>query len=478
MPRISRLVAAALLIAGVAAVGAVSGRSAPRATATLQVVPRGPGAVEASPTGTDATTGTAATAPCDDNSEPGECRWAFPAGSRVTLTARPTAGASFVGWNSPDCPGTAPCQVTLDADVTSVIALFSPLRVRVLNPAAGRITGTGGIDCPGTACNASFPARSQVTLTYSGPGFQRWEFGCLPADRPTCTVDVLHQPTWVGVKVQGEAAPQHPDVVSVRFLVRKAGSGSGRVTGLQSIDCGTNCAVDVSEEGSVTLAARPDGGSLLRGWGGVCKADASSCSVAVAAFSSVQVTFARDEPPATPGGLAVILRARTSLTVGWQQAADDVGIAGYEAALDGAAPRSLPAGAATASFEALACRTTHTVTVVAIDTAGNRSAPASLATATSACPLSVGVASVAVVRLAGARQVVARLRATSATTGRIALYRGSRLVASQRLSPRAGVFRLRLRIPRAEPRGPHLLRIELADGEGGSFRLERTVRVP
>jgi len=64
-------------------------------------------------------------------SAPGGLSWpqnrgaAFPAGSRVTLTATPDAGSKFVGWSGGGCTGTGECTVTVSGRV-DVQAQFTP----------------------------------------------------------------------------------------------------------------------------------------------------------------------------------------------------------------------------------------------------------------------------------------------------------------------------------------------------------------
>lgn len=478
-------VAAALVATAVAsAAGAVAARGGADAgaadpTVTLQLVPRGPGAVSASPVGTDTETNAAVKAPCRDNQEPGQCRWTYPPGTTVTLTAVPDPTASFAGWSSPACPGTAPtCAVPLDTGVISVFALFSPLTVKVIEPAQGHISGPGGIDCPNAACSATFAAHAKVTLTYVGPGFQRWEFGCLPADQPTCTVDVAHQPTWVGVRLQNQGPPNHPDVVSVHLRVRKAGDGSGTVTGsgAAKIDCGGTCDGEFSEEDVVQLTAAADAGSLRGGWGGVCPDADASCPVAVAAFSQVVVSFAKQGPPAAPGGLTVTGRTRTSLSLAWQPPAGAAAPAGYDVSLDGGAVRAVTDTAT--SFDGLACGSAHTVAVAARDAAGARSAAATLSASTAACAATAParLAAVAVVRRGSAREVTALLVAPTPLAGRLSLLRAGQTVASAQVRAPAGSSRLRLAVPR-RVRGALLLRVVLRAAGGSTFQLERAVTV-
>src|SRR5437763_4017070 len=136
MVRARRIVAAALVpcaTLGLVLVALVSGTAhgGTAALVTLQVAPRGPGVVSASPAGVDSD-GQPVTAACDRNEGSDSCAWRYPAGATIQLRANPDAGKSFSGWSTPDCPGTGTCTVTLDSDLTSVVAVFSPLRLGVV----------------------------------------------------------------------------------------------------------------------------------------------------------------------------------------------------------------------------------------------------------------------------------------------------------------------------------------------------------
>ena len=88
--------------------------------------------------------------------------------------------------------------------------------------------------------------------------------------------------------------------------------------------------------------------------------------------------------PTSPTGFRVAGRERTSLTLEWSPASDNVGVAGYRVALAGAGSAQTTNLAHT--FGGLACGTTYSATVTARDAAGNESGPATLAPSTAACP--------------------------------------------------------------------------------------------
>src|SRR5436305_13774029 len=100
--RLPKIVAAALLpcvILGLLllARGSSAARGSSEPLVTLQVAPRGPGVVSASPAGVDSD-GQPVTAACDRNEGSESCAWRHPAGATVQLRAHPDAGRGFAGW--------------------------------------------------------------------------------------------------------------------------------------------------------------------------------------------------------------------------------------------------------------------------------------------------------------------------------------------------------------------------------------------
>jgi hypothetical protein len=94
-----------------AAVQAPAPAPAPSPTSyRLSVSTKGPGSVSSNPNGIQ----------CGQ-----DCSQRYPSGTVVTLTAQPSRGASFRGWRSGPCRGTATstCTVTLD-DRVSISAIF------------------------------------------------------------------------------------------------------------------------------------------------------------------------------------------------------------------------------------------------------------------------------------------------------------------------------------------------------------------
>jgi hypothetical protein len=100
----------------------------------------------------------------------------------VTLTATPSAGATFVGWGGA-CSGTADCRVAMSGD-TDVTATFTQVpRNAVLSltvDGTGLVTSPDGIRCS-DKCDVSLPVGTQVSLTATtatGMSFAGWSGAC------------------------------------------------------------------------------------------------------------------------------------------------------------------------------------------------------------------------------------------------------------------------------------------------------------
>jgi hypothetical protein len=120
---------------------------------------------------------------------PGTCVVTLAPGQVVTLTARPAGGFGLSGWGGA-CSGTqTTCRLTMNGD-KNVSATFAVRpKLTVIEPGAGHITGTGGINCPGT-CTATYNPGQKVTLRAVGSAteiFFNWEGDCA-GTATTCTL--------------------------------------------------------------------------------------------------------------------------------------------------------------------------------------------------------------------------------------------------------------------------------------------------
>ena len=105
--------------------------------------------------------------------------------------------------------------------------------------------------------------------------------------------------------------------------------------------------------------------------------------------SSTQGSAGDTTAPTPPGGLALVSRTASSLTVSWNASSDAVGVTGYELLLNGTSTGQTTTSLGV-TLSGLSCAKAYTVGVRAFDAAGNRSDVSSLATATAACPSGTG----------------------------------------------------------------------------------------
>jgi hypothetical protein len=409
------------------------------ADVTLQVVPRGDGVV------------TSGDKSCDQNEEPGECTWTFPAGTIVTLTAKPNAGETFSRWSSPDCPATSTtCQITLDGDET-IVALFGRLTLEVQT--SGReeddfITiDPGGLRCP-SVCQPQFAPGTSVklTVTTKAPStFTSFPYGCESTSANTCTLTVFDDGQQVGVKFNNQPGPSADAVVNVKVRVKKSGEGTGTVTA-GALNCGATCTASYPYGTLVSFAATSDKGSLFGGWGGVCANDKDpSCRLPVGAITLLRPRFVRDAAPSAPGTLSVAAKTATSVTVTWAAATDDVGVKGYDVFVGDATSPRLSTAATTATIDGLQCGRTYAVGIEATDVTGNRSPRATIEAATVACPLRVKLIGG---KVAGA-QLVCRFSSSARASGSASLVVRGKVAVRKKVTARGGVNTIAFRLPRS-----------------------------
>ncbi len=489
MRRARWIVAAALgggalttLTVATLALGAGATSSAP---VTLQVTSRGPGEVSVVPTNGGATE------VCTANDGEEDCELSYEQGTSVRLNASADLGegGSFFEWSEPECGTSASCTVRLDDALTSVVAVFSPLMLGVKFSQESIDSGASvSAVPPGQPCLltdlddaeavfcSEYPPHTRVALTvgegttpFEGWNREKGEYFCEPTTATTCTIAVEDHPTWAAARFGEEPEPQPPTSISVEFKLRKSGNGSGRVTA-SGLDCGTVCRTSYGYGKPVTLTANPDDGSLFDGWNGVCARTQLTCAFPAGPITSIRAVFVRDAiAPTTPGAPAVGTRTRTSLAISWGASTDNVRVSGYRVYVDDEAAGETQATAFT--LERLKCGRRYAVAVDAVDTLGNRSQRASIAAQTRPCALAARLAGVGVGRVGGSRVVVVSVRTNRATSARLRLLRGSRVVATGRYGVKVGTTKLRLRVPRSAPSGPYRLATALVNPDGGTLTL-------
>ena len=398
MLRTHGIVAAAL--AGGAAVGVfltvfVSGAAGVESATdvTLQVAPRGLGSVSSNPPGRDSDG--QLVSECTRNYAQHACTWRYARGTTVTLTANPEAanGRSLASWSTPACPGPAACKIVLGADETSLIALFTPLRlaIRLSNPDAGTVT----MNPPGAVCHGvlqdpapnlcrEFPARTRVTLTVQPTAphtFRAWSPGCPSVASLSCAITVLDEATWVGVSFDDDRLPVLPTTIRVNFQLRKQGAGGGRVTA-ENLDCGSRCAAKYDFGTLVAVRAEAGRGSFFDGWKeDVCARTKTRCSVTAGPTTEVVARFGR--PPGSPVSLRVKKRTRKSITIAWRRPTDRARATRYRVFMNGTARGKTAKMRYT--LRGLRCGRRYTIAVAALDARGHRSPKARTHGATARC---------------------------------------------------------------------------------------------
>jgi hypothetical protein len=122
------------------------------------------------------------------------CSAGFDDGTRMTLTATPAVGSSFIGWSGGGCAGTGVCTFVLNGAKT-ITATFTlqtrHLTVGKKGNGRGTVTSSpGGIGC-GATCSAGFPYGTALTLTAKPTPtsvFSGWTGAC--AGKGACSLSL------------------------------------------------------------------------------------------------------------------------------------------------------------------------------------------------------------------------------------------------------------------------------------------------
>jgi len=237
--------------------------------------------------GTGAGTVTSAPAGITCTGPSSDCTESYSYGTTVTLSAAAQTGSSFTGWTGGGCSGTGTCVVSMTA-ATGVTATFTLGTNSMTVAKAGNGSGTvtsmpAGINC-GADCSENFTFGTMVTLTATpsgGSSFTSWQ-NCPSPSGNTCTLTV-----------------NSPITVTATFTldtyalnVTKAGMGTGSVSSIPAgISCGADCTETYSYGTVVTLNASAAGNSTFTGWSGGGCMGTGSCTVTIAAMTTVTATF-------------------------------------------------------------------------------------------------------------------------------------------------------------------------------------------
>jgi hypothetical protein len=216
-----------------------------------------------------------------------DCSEDYSYGARVTLTAMPAVGSSFVSWSGGGCSGAGTCVVTLTAP-TTVTATFNqaqfPLTVNRTGNGSGTVTSNpSGVVC-GSDCTEVFTYGASVALVATpdaGSTFAGWSGGGC-SGTGVCVVTVTAATTVTATF----SLPQH--VLSVT----RAGGGTGTVTSSPAgINCGADCSEPYTTGSVVTLTASAASGFGFSGWSGSGCSGTGTCVVTVTAATTVIATF-------------------------------------------------------------------------------------------------------------------------------------------------------------------------------------------
>jgi hypothetical protein len=386
---------------------------------------------------------------CAHDHPDGECEVTYQVeegqSKSVQLTAVPGPSQTFHRWSAPECGTTPVCTVELrpGTDRPEVWAIFSPARFTVLIAGEGTVTGANGtIDCsyasgqpePGPDCSeSSFAAGTALTLSAQGSGGAAvtWVFGCDPGDDSHASSCALRpENRYIGVRFGDADGPAVPFQVFVSLRVVKTGSGTGTVTGEVTsdvgggdIDCGTTCVAKppIDFGARVRLSAVAATGSHFVRWTGAPCSTQPSCVLNAGPVTAVGAVFDEDARPAPP-----------------------------------------PPPPTT---------TTTTTT-----------APPGTTTATRTTPpppprLRVRLLGVSWRRVGGRYRVLARVEATRATTARLRVHRGKRLIGQRTVASRQGRTTLWVALARPTRPGPGTLQIRFTDRDRRVVTVQRRVVV-
>lgn len=218
-----------------------------------------------------------------DISCPGACEFDYPLGTVVPLTAKPSQGSIFNGWNGA-CTGMGPCTVTMAAreTVTADFTAMHTLVISVAGSGPGTVTGPG-ISCSG-ACQHNYPVGTVVPLTATpgrGTMFDGWSGACTGMGACEVTMDA-HE------TVTADFTLLHTLVVTV------TGAGSGGVTA-SGISCPGTCQHNYPVGTVVPVTATPAPGSVFAGWGGACTGT-DPCNVTMSDHEILTADFEPSPP--------------------------------------------------------------------------------------------------------------------------------------------------------------------------------------
>ncbi len=224
------------------------------------------------------------------------CKASFETNQKVTLTASPSAGSTFVSWKGCEKGGVngRQCTVTMDAAKTVNAKFLTAYDVTVnrVGSGLGKVSSSpGGVLCLSNCASttASFKEGTSVTLSAAPTKnyvFTEWTGDCSGSSL-TCSLGTLGADKTVGAKFT--AVAQH------NLTVTKSGGGNGTAkSNVAGINCGATCSSMAAAyfQGTVVeLTATPGKGSSFGGWSGSGCSGTGTCTVTMSAAKSVTAEF-------------------------------------------------------------------------------------------------------------------------------------------------------------------------------------------
>ncbi len=220
---------------------------------------------------------------------------AFEEGSKVTLTASPSAGSLFSSWKGCEKGGVngRQCTVTMDKAKTVNAKFITAYDVTVnrVGFGLGKVSSSpGGVLCLSncSSTTAAFKEGISVTLN-AAPSknfvFTEWTGDC--SGSGPCALGALGEDKEVGAKFT--------EVAKQLLTVSKSGGGQGTAkSNVAGINCGATCSTMASAyyQGAVVeLTATPGKGSAFGGWSGSGCSGTGTCTVTMSAAKEVTAEF-------------------------------------------------------------------------------------------------------------------------------------------------------------------------------------------
>ncbi len=232
--------------------------------------------------------------------DPFNCRFRFPTGSNVTLTAEPEPGQGVLDWSGA-CEGTVGevCSITVAGDTNNEfeagVRFVPSARVNVSVSGDGSLSSNpAGINCSESAqsdCEETFVSGTQVVFNAApnpGSGFVAYTGACASSTDGSCTLTLNND-----ISFTAQFAP----LVDLNIAVSGGGgfvNGTGSISNCdESGEFSRNCQETYTEGTEVTLTASAFEGNEFGGWGGACAQAAGNptCVFTITDDSQVTASF-------------------------------------------------------------------------------------------------------------------------------------------------------------------------------------------